>query len=215
MLLLWVSLLQKSWNSWQQCVVLACVFGVFGMLRRSNLVPGSTQVIATRKHLLRSDVVFVPELYALKVTIRESKTIQFKERQHVLYISGCKGAVLDPALLYQQYIQANPAPPDSPMFVYMNEAGAQLPLTFVGLVTGVKQLVQMVGLDPAHYATHSLRRGGASAALQSGLAPYLTMFQGDWRSDCYLRYYTVSRQDKLNITAVMLQQLHSRLWGSG
>lgn len=40
------------------------------------------------------------------------------------------------------------------------------------------------------------------------------MFQGDWRSDCYLRYYTVSRQDKLNITAAMLQQLHSRLWGS-
>jgi hypothetical protein len=36
-----------------------------------------------------------------------------------------------------------------------------------GLGTGVKQQVQMVGLDPAHYATHSLRRGGASAALQS------------------------------------------------
>jgi hypothetical protein len=40
-----------------QCVVLACVFGVFGMLHRSNLVPGSPSLFAGRKHLRQSDVV--------------------------------------------------------------------------------------------------------------------------------------------------------------
>jgi hypothetical protein len=59
------------------------------------------------------------------------------------------------------------------------------------------------------YASHSLRRGGASGALASGLAPYFTKFQGDWKSDCYERYYTVSRADMVAITATMLSTLHA------
>lgn len=213
MLLLWVCMLGGVMSSWLQCVMLACVFGVFGMLRRSNLVPGGAQVFGATKHLLRSDVEFVPELYALRLTVRASKTIQYRDRVHVLYISGSQGGVLDPVRLYHEYVAAHPAAPDAPFFMFRNEAGVLVPLTFDGLSSGVKQLVQRVGLDPTHYATHSLRRGGARAALQSGLAPYFTMFQGDWKSDCYLRYYSVTQRDKLNITSVMLKQLHAHVWG--
>jgi hypothetical protein len=209
LLLLWVRLLQGSWGSRVQCLVLACVFGVFGMLRRSNLVPGSTALFAARKHLRRGDVVFVEELYALRLTLYETKTLQFKDRVHTLYIAGSKGAALDPVRLWQRYVASHPAAPDAPMFSYFDSQKQLVPLTFGGLAAGVKELVGLVGLDPSMYASHSLRRGGASGALASGLAPFFTKFQGDWKSDCYERYYTVSRADMVAITATMLSTLHA------
>ncbi|KAF6259204.1 hypothetical protein COO60DRAFT_1029535 [Scenedesmus sp. NREL 46B-D3] len=45
MLLGWVLQLLRGWSGRVQCVVLACVLGVFGMLRRSNLVPGSRRCL--------------------------------------------------------------------------------------------------------------------------------------------------------------------------
>jgi hypothetical protein len=54
--------------------------GVFGMLRSSNLVPGSSSMFEGRKHLRRCDVVFVPRLYALWLTLRETQLLQFSER---------------------------------------------------------------------------------------------------------------------------------------
>lgn len=208
LLLLWVLRLQGEWSSRVQCLVLACVFGVFGMLRRSNLVPGSTSLFVGRKHLRRSDVELVRDLYALRLTIRETKTLQCRERTHVIYIAGSRGAPLDPVRLWQQYIASHPAAADAPMFSFFDRAGQLVPLTFGGLATGIKELVGLVGLDPKQYAAHSLRRGGASGALESGMAPFFTKFQGDWRSECYLRYYTVTKSDMVAITGTMLRQLH-------
>ena len=71
----------------------------------------------------------------------------------------------------------------------------------------------MVGLDPNKYAAHCLRRGGASGALQSGIAPFFNKFQGDWRSECYMRYYTVSKMDMVAITGIMLRQLLGAVLG--
>jgi hypothetical protein len=208
LLLLWVLMLQADWSSRVQCVVLACVFGVFGMLRRSNLVPGSPSLFAGRKHLRRSDVEFVQDLYALRLTIRETKTLQYGERTHVIYIADSRGAPLDPVRLWQQYTASHPADADSPMFSFFDDAGRLTPLTFSGLAAGIKELVGLVGLDPAQYAAHSLRRGGASGALASGMSPFLTKFQGDWRSECYMRYLTVTKSDMVAITGTMLRQLH-------
>jgi hypothetical protein len=213
LLLLWVLQLQAKWSSRVQCLVLACVFGVFGMLRRSNLVPGSTSLFAGRKHLRRSDVVFVRDLYALRLTIRETKTLQFKERTHVIYIAGSRGAPLDPVRLWEQYTASHPAAADAPMFSFFDDAGQQVPLTFSGLAAGIKELVAGVGLDPSQYASHSLRRGGASGALESGMAPFFTKFQGDWRSECYMRYYTITKSDMVAITSSMLDRLHRAVRG--
>lgn len=213
LLLLWVLRLREQWSSRVQCLVLACVFGVFGMLRRSNLVPGSASLFAGRKHLRRCDVELVPDLYALRLTIRETKTLQCREREHVVYIAGSRGAPLDPVRLWEQYTASHPAAEDAPLFNYYDKGGQSVPLTFSGLAAGIKELVGMVGLDPSKYAAHSLRRGGASGALQSGIAPFFTKFQGDWRSECYMRYYTVSKLDMVAITGTMLRQLHGAVQG--
>lgn len=195
-------------------MVLACVLGVFGMLRRSNLVPGSSSLFEGRKHLRRGDVVFVPKLYALRLTLRETKTLQFREREHTIFMTGSRGAPLDPVQLYLDYVAAHPAAPTDPLLMFVGDDGLLQPLTFAGLASGVKELVALLGLDPSKYASHSLRRGGASGALASGLAPSFTRFQGDWKSECYLRYYTLGLQDMLRISAAMLAQVN-RAWPAG
>jgi hypothetical protein len=141
LLLLWVLSLQDSWNSRVQCVVLACVFRVFGMLRRSNLVPGSTALFGARKHLRRKDVKYVEEPYALLLTIHETKKLQFKDRVHTIYIAGSKGDARDPVRLWQQYVASHPAAPDAPMFSYNDSQQQQVLLTFSGLAAGVQELV--------------------------------------------------------------------------
>jgi hypothetical protein len=223
MLLCWVLQLQRGWDSRVQCLVLACVIGVFGMLRRSNLVPGSSSLFEGRKHLRRRDVVFVPELYALRLTLRETKTLQFQEREHVIFVTGSRGAPLDHVRLYQEYVAVHPAGSEDPLFMFKGADGVLQPL-FDGLASGVKELVALLGLDPSKYASHSLRRGGASGALASGLEPFFTRFQGDWKSECYLRYYTLGLRDMLrklrNVLSLpdastkLLRFVSDDIWGS-
>eukprot|EP00882_Tetradesmus_deserticola_P030518 GHRQ01034303.1.p1 GENE.GHRQ01034303.1~~GHRQ01034303.1.p1 ORF type:complete len:120 (+),score=10.76 GHRQ01034303.1:115-474(+) len=108
--------------------------------------------------------------------------VQFRERcqrEHVIFITSSKGAPLDPVLLYQDYVATHPAASTDPTFMFMGAERVLQPLTFDDLAGGVKELVALLGLDPSQYVSHSLRRGGASGALASGLAPFFTRFQGD------------------------------------
>ncbi len=70
---------------WESLFV-CCVVGVFGLLRRSNLVPGSSCLDGQEKHLRREDVVFDRASYALQVCIRFSKTLRFQNRVHYVWI---------------------------------------------------------------------------------------------------------------------------------
>ena len=49
-----------------------------------------------------------------------------------------------------------------------------------------------IGLDPARFGTHSLRIGGATAALAAGVQPTLIRVAGRWSSDIYQIYCRLS-----------------------
>ena len=56
----------------------------------------------------------------------------------------------------------------------------------------LKSSLQKAGFDPAAYSGHSFRRGGCSFAFQIGISPTLIKLRGDWRSNVYERYISVS-----------------------
>lgn len=60
----------SAWHALFTC----CMIGVFGMLRRSNLVPGAVSLFGQAKHITRADIEFVRARYALRVRVRFSKT---------------------------------------------------------------------------------------------------------------------------------------------
>ena len=63
----------------------------------------------------------------------------------------------------------------------------------------VKRLESAVGNDPSNYGAHSLRIGGATAALAAGVSPALIRLMGRWSSDIYEIYCRQSRESALHV----------------
>jgi integrase len=51
------------------------------------------------------------------------------------------------------------------------------------------------GVDPAGFGTHSLRRGGATAAARAGIQDSVIQKHGRWKSSCFMRYTSIERQE--------------------
>eukprot|EP00877_Chromochloris_zofingiensis_P010968 jgi/Chrzof1/6124/Cz17g10190.t1 len=200
-------------GSFYQCLLICMVIGVLAMLRRSNLVPGCATLWGQAYHLCRKDITVDTDRYALKVQVSVSKTLTDSHKVHCVWIAGMRGYRLDPVQLYVNYVAAHPAPADAPAFLF-DRNGSLEPLSFELLTAGLKRLAALAGMDAARYASHSLRKGGARAALAAGLNDYYTMFQGDWASNCFQRYYSMSVADKINITRRMLHHFCQNCVGS-
>ena len=63
----------------------------------------------------------------------------------------------------------------------------------------VKAIMAALGLDPSLYGAHSLRIGGATAALAAGVPPSLIRLMGRWSSDVYLIYCRMSEEAALGV----------------
>lgn len=67
----------------------------------------------------------------------------------------------------------------------------------------VKALMSGLGLDPACFGAHSLRIGGATAALAAGIHPSVIRITGRWSSDVWEIYARLTKQAALNVSAVI------------
>ena len=63
----------------------------------------------------------------------------------------------------------------------------------------VKRLMGLIGRDPRLYGAHSLRIGGATAALAAGVSPQMIRLMGRWSSDVYELYCRMSLQSAIGI----------------
>ena len=68
----------------------------------------------------------------------------------------------------------------------------------------VKEYSSDIGLDPSKYATHSCRRGGATAAVEAGVEDELIMTQGRWRSKKTFNRYICNELELRQRAAVFL-----------
>ena len=59
------------------------------------------------------------------------------------------------------------------------------------------------GVDPSPFSSHSLRIGGATAALAAGMSPLTIRVMGRWDSDVYRVYCRLSRQSALRVGAAI------------
>eukprot|EP00854_Cymbomonas_tetramitiformis_P034054 gene34054-biopygen7328 len=80
-----------------------------------------------------------------------------------------------------------------------------VPLTHDALVTGIKALAERVRLEPAIFAGHSLRRGGATAAMRLDVNSMYIKMQGNWNSDCFERYCELDTEQKLVLLGAMAE----------
>jgi len=67
--------------------------------------------------------------------------------------------------------------------------------------------VRAAGFDPARFARHNLRRGGATLAFRLDCLVHMIQMHGDWLSDMVYRYHKVSPASRLVLPYAMSRAL--------
>ena len=88
---------------------------------------------------------------------------------------------------------------NQPLFSYVESNGKLCYLNHSEFVKQLKQCLSKCGLNEKVYSGHSFRRGGCTYAFSLGLSPLLIKLRGDWRSNAYERYVTVTVDQQNNI----------------
>ena len=154
----------------------------FAFLRKANYTVTNESSFDVEDDLTLSKLIRKQGRYGLRLT--KTKTVQFGERDVVIWLpklnnSLCPQRAVDNMIKLRQSLS-----PDAPLFT-PREGKA---LTKRYFSTRFKALLKLAGEDTTIVTPHSLRRGGATFALECGVPPICIKLQGDWASDAWLLY---------------------------
>ena len=179
----------------------AALAAFFGMLRQSNLLPNPP--FDPTKHLRRCDVLAYP--WGLGLSIRWSKTIQFRERELLVPLPHLPGHPLDPvSAVHAAFKLHTLASSEAPVFFDPKGKGPFTPTAFAKML---QSLLRKLDLDSKAFSGHSLRRGGATWALHNKLPAEAIKVLGDWRSDAYLAYVEIPLLSRVNLVSKLAATL--------
>ena len=119
-------------------------------------------------------------------------------RKSVPLLIQAGGTLLDPVRAMRRMMELDPVAEEleatTPLFRLRSAA---IRVSQVRAI--VKAAMSALGLDASRYGAHSLRIGGATAALAAGLSPATIRAAGRWSSDIYLIYCRVSRESAASV----------------
>jgi hypothetical protein len=180
----------------------ALTFGESAMARAVEfaLDAGRAEQFDTSQHMVASDVSEVTRggLTHCAVRMRKRKNLEVLrgKDQRVLIAAG--GRYFDSALLLRCWLKRRRAvgiADERPLFCHADGR----PITTAEVRTMVKAVMRAAGRDPALFGGHSLRIGGATAALAAGVSPNLIRLMGRWKSDVYELYCRMSIEAALGV----------------
>ena len=86
------------------------------------------------------------------------------------------GSVLCPVKTFNKMCQKVPALPSDPLFFLPKKC-----ITYYQYQTRLIYFIEIIGLNPIHFSSHSLRRGGTRFAFRSKVPVELIKLHGDWK----------------------------------
>ena len=198
-------------SSLDRAVWAAALLMFFCLLRKSNALPASLNSFCPGKHLARQDFSLAPQglPYGLVVNLRWSKTIQYRERALLCPLPKLPGHPLCPVTALAAAFALDPLPHREGPAFWFSHNGVWKPLTYPTFLTRFRTLLSALGRDPASFAAHSFRRGGASWAFAQGLPGEFIKILGDWRSQAYLGYLEIPMASKFQAISRFAQGLPS------
>jgi len=161
-------------NCWRAAVL--CSFR--GLLRKC-------QVTSSESTLRRKDFAFFS--WGMLLSIRRSKTIQFKERVLEVPVARCRNLDLCAVHWTELHFREMKADSGSLAFLLPGESGSN-PMTYEFYQATLKWFCGLAGLDPAKYSSHSLRRGGCTYLSMCGASIEELRSRGDWVSETVFSY---------------------------
>jgi integrase len=137
---------------------------------------------------------------ALYVTVRKSKTDQFSENATIV-IGGCPGHRLCPVAWYHLYVSKRL---DSPFLFHKLAGGKGTKLANTTPYHTVKRWLGRIDVSSRGYGSHSLRRGGATAAAKAKVRMHVIKRHGRWASDAVYLYIVDGIEEQLGVSAAVL-----------
>ena len=201
-------ILRRLWGLWSKqahnpdIVMLwaACCLGFFGFMRSGEFTTASIHEFDPQAMLTPADVSVdshqSPQI--LCVRLKQSKTDPF--RAGVSIYMGRTNQQLCPVAAVLAYLAIRPPTP-GPLFIFRDGSY----LSRDRLVTRLRQGLQAVNIDPAHFSGHSFRIGAATTAAQAGIEDSVVKMLGRWESAAYQRYIRTPRDQ---LAAISNQLVH-------
>ncbi len=178
------------------------LFGFYGFLRQSNLAPKSTQDFDISKNTTRSDISFKSP--GLVISIKWSKTRQSGGRPHSVPLPSLQCKDLCPVRAYKKLLKVAPTvDPTQPLLSLSPGHFLCIP----AFSTHFKHILANLVPDPTLYSLHSLRRGGATAAVNAGASLVSTMQHGDWKSMAVWDYLVSEAPSRSQVANVFKQSI--------
>jgi hypothetical protein len=180
----------------------ALTFGMGAMARACEfaLDVGRGEAFEISEHLTPADVEFFfrDGVRHARVRMRKRKDLKvLRGKQCVVLLAG-GGRHFDAVEELFQWIEARAAlglSVEQPLFCYASGQS----ISTAEVRDEVKAAMHVAGRDPSRYGGHSLRIGGATAALAAGVSPTLIRLMGRWSSDIYELYCRMSVEAALGV----------------
>ena len=178
--------------NWKACLTV----GLCGLLRGAELGVATGETWAADTGLSRADVSVRlnegREEAVLMTRPRKQGSRKTQQGKQVPVLLTGGGRFLDPVRALKELFKKDPVPEGAwattPLFRGLDGAAFS-----TARVRGVvKWLVEMDGGDSALYGAHSLRIGGATAALAAGVPALVIKAMGRWGSDIFEIYAHLS-----------------------
>lgn len=148
------------------------------LLRKSHITTSDSS-------LRREDVTFFN--WGLLLTIKKSKTIQFKQEILKIPISYVSNTQLCAVHWLKKHIEECPVPGDK-LLLQIPGVHGPTPLTYEIYQSTLKFCCKKAGLDETLFSSHSLRRGGCTFLAMNNFKIDYIKERGDWSSDCVYKY---------------------------
>lgn len=190
-------------NSQHCCIWAAILCCFFGLLRVSNVTVKHSNDWDPAKVIKRSD--FSACNKGCVLTLSWSKTIQCKERCLQVPLPYISNSVLCPTTALLKLLSMTSSIPSHMPLISHVQGASCVPLTEYTFRKFFKQL-----LPDKNYGTHSLRRGGATWLLVSGVPLDMVKVLGDWKSDAVQRYIKPSTHDKFDSLSLAIDNIKHR-----
>lgn len=182
-----------------RCAAAALQLAFCGLLRVGEYTSPSQKHFDEKSLPTVRDVTFSTDEHGEMATIMiEAKKKGVKAAGKTSAVVVRDGTLLKPVKALKRMLRRRKATADEPLFLWNGK-----PLTANTVNKLVKFVAEAAGVPAANFSTHSLRIGGATAALVAGMSPEVIRVMGRWDSDVYRVYCRRSREVAMRLGAVI------------
>ena len=188
-------------QGWRAALTLAFCL----LLRGGEVAVPSGEQFNPLQHLTRADIQVIRAKdgsLVLKLRLRVLKKRVMTGKTYTVFLRA-GGKLIDAVREVLLYLKMDPVEPGmekhTPLFRHANGEAFRRE----DVAAMVKRIMASIGLDPARFGAHSLRIGGATAALAAGVQPTLIRVLGRWSSDIYEIYCRLSLEAAAGMGALI------------